>query len=114
MNYLILPCGCDFGWGIFGKYLVKELCYLCEATLITEQFDPIDIGDELDYHFLKSKLDHRQNEILSIGKATQRVDYPALQAITDQTLRPWLIHLKGTFNVEYAFFEMNMLPPQSI
>ena len=73
-----------------------------------------DIGDGLDYHFLKSKLDHRQNEILTIGKATQRVEYPVLQAITDNTLRPWLINLKGTFNAGYTFFEMNVLPPQSI
>ena len=114
MIYLILPCGSNFGWGICGTYLVKELCDLCEATLITEQFDAGDIGDELDYHFLKSKLDHRQNEILTIGKETQRVAYPVLQAITDQTLRPWLINLKGTFNVGYTFFEMNVLPPQSI
>ena len=114
MIYLILPCGSNFGWGICGKYLVKELCDLCEATLITEQFDADDIGDELDYHFLKSKLDHRQKEILTNGKATQRVDHPVLQAITDQTLQPWLINLKGTFNAGYTFFEMNVLPSQSI
>ena len=114
MIYLILPCGSNFGWGICGKYLVKELCDLCEATLITEQFDAGDIGDELDYHFLKSKLDHQQKEILTIGKATQRVDHPVLHAITDQTLRPWFINLKGTFNAGYTFFEMNVLPPQSI
>ncbi len=114
MIYLILPCGSNFGWGICGKYLVKELCDLCEARLITEQFDAGDIGDEMDYHFLKSKLDHRQKEITTIGKATQRVDYPVLQAITDQTLRPWLMNLKGTFNAGYTFFEMNVLPSQSI
>ena len=49
MIYLVLPCGSNFGWGICGKYLVKELCDHCEATLITEQFDPIDIGDGLDF-----------------------------------------------------------------
>ena len=114
MIYLILPCGSNFGWGICGKYLVKELCDLCETTLITEQFDASDIGDELDFYFLKSKLDRRQKEILTIGKAIQRVDHPVLQAITDQTLQPWLINLKGTFNAGYTFFEMNVLPPQSI
>jgi hypothetical protein len=61
-----------------------------------------------------SKLDHRQNEVLTIGKDTQRNDSPVLQSITDQTLRPWLIHLKGTSNAEYAFFEMNVLPLKSI
>ncbi len=114
MIYLILPCGSNFGWGICGKYLVKEISDICEATLITEQFNSGDIGDELDYHFLKSKLDHRQKKNQEIGKATQRVDHPVLQAITDQTLQPWLINLKSTFKAGYTFFEMNVLPPQSI
>ena len=50
MIYLILPCGSNFGWGICGKYLVKELCDLSEATLLTKKFDVGDIGDELEYH----------------------------------------------------------------
>ena len=62
MIHLILPCGSNFGWGICGKYLVKELCDLCETALITENFDAGSIGDELEYHFLKSKLDHMQKK----------------------------------------------------
>lgn len=65
MNYLNLPCGSNFGGGIYAKYLAKKICELCEKTLIMQQFDAGDIGDGLDYHFLKSKLDHRQNEILT-------------------------------------------------
>ena len=55
MIYLILPCGSQFGWGICGKYLVKELSEHTEIEYITEGFDLNDIGDELDYYFLKSK-----------------------------------------------------------
>ena len=95
MVYLILPCGSNFGWGICGKYLVKELCDLSEATLLTEKFDAGDIGDELEYHFLKSKIDGRQIISQTNDQATQRVDHPVLQAITDHTLQPWLINLKG-------------------
>ena len=114
MIYLILPCGSNFGWGICGKYLVKEICDLGEATLITENFDTGDIGDELDYYFLNSKLEQRQNKFRTPGQAPRRVDHPVLQAITDHTLQPWLINLKGTFNAGYTFFEMNVLPPELI
>ena len=114
MIHLILPCGSNFGWGICGKYLVKELCDLCEAALITENFDTGSIGDELEYHFLKSKLDHRKKEIQTIGNETQKVDHPVLQAITDETLQPWLTNLKGTYTAGYTFFEMNVLQPQSV
>jgi glycosyltransferase involved in cell wall biosynthesis len=114
MLYLILPCGSNFGWGICGKYLVKALCDRSEVSLITENFDAESIGDELDYHFLKSKLDRRLNEVPTNGKATYRVKHSVLQAITDQTLQPWLVNLKGTFNAGYTFFEMNVLQPQWI
>lgn len=114
MIYLILPCGSNFGWGICGKYLIKELSDLAEATLITENFSPGDIGDELEYHFIKSKLDDRQKNIETNGREIPRVDYPVLQAVTDQTLRPWFINLKGIFKAGYTFFEMNVLQPESI
>ena len=114
MIYLILPCGSNFGWGICGKYLVRELCNWFEATLLTKKFDAGDIGDELEYHFLKSKLDGRQINSQTNGQAFQRVGHPVLQAITDHTLQPWLINLNGTFNAGYTFFEMNVLSPRSI
>ena len=56
MIYLILPCGSQFGWGICGKYLVKELSEFTDISYITEAFDLNDIGDELDFQFLKDKL----------------------------------------------------------
>ena len=114
MIYLILPCGSNFGWGICGKYLVKELSDICETTLLTENFDAEDIGDELEYHFLKSKLDDQQLTSQTGEGTNGRVDHPVLQAITDQTLQPWLVRMKGSFNAGYTFFEMNVLPPQSI
>jgi len=67
----------------------------------------------VEYHFLKSKLDSRQIISRIKGKETQRCDHPVLQAITDQTLQPWFINLKGALNAGYTFFEMNVLPPQS-
>ena len=113
MIYLVLPCGSNFGWGICGKYLVKELSALTETILITKDFSPGDIGDELDYHFLKNRLADRYSQGRTSASA-RHVAHPVLQAITDQTLRPWLIDIKGAFKAGYTFFEMNVLPPQSI
>lgn len=85
---LILPCGNNFGWGICGKYLTKELSALSAVTLITEDFDLDDIGDELDFHMLRelhrpARSDRQKNPIAEIaGK------YPVLKAITDQNLQP--------------------------
>ena len=108
MIYLILPCGSNFGWGICGKYLVKELCDLSEATLITENFDAGDIGDELDYHFLKSKLDIGKRKP-DKRKQMQHVDHPVLQAITDQTLQPWLVDIERVVQCRIYFLRNECL-----
>ncbi len=114
MIYLILPCGSQFGWGICGKYLVKELSEYTEIKYITEAFDLSDIGDELDYFFLKSKCIPQPEVWLSGSAKRENTNQPVLQAITDETLQPWLINLKGSFNVGYTFFEMNVLSPENI
>jgi glycosyltransferase involved in cell wall biosynthesis len=114
MIYLILPCGSQSGWGICGKYLVKELSEYTEIKYITEAFDLSDIGDELDYHILKSKSIRPEEISQQDNKTIKKINYPVLQAITDETLQPWLINLKGNFNVGYTFFEMNELSPENI
>ena len=56
MIYLILPRGNNFGWGVCGMCLVKEISNITQVKYITEEFSVVDIGDELDFYFLKSKL----------------------------------------------------------
>ena len=114
MIYLVLPCGSNFGWGICGKHLVRELDKLSETALLTKKFDVDEIGDELEYHFLNSRLDDRQKMSQTDDRLSQRVDHPVLQAITDHTLQPWMLNLQGIFKAGYTFFEMNVLPPQSV
>ena len=93
MIYLILPRGSQFGWGICGKYLVKELSELAEIKYITEAFDLNDIGDELDFHFLKSKYMRRQEIDASAGEPGVNINHPVLKAITDESLKSWLTDL---------------------
>ena len=114
MIYLILPRGSQFGWGICGKYLVKELSEFTEISYITEAFDLNDIGDELDFQFLKDKLAHNQGIDQVSEEHRGKVDHPVLKAITDESLQPWMSNLKGNFTAGYTFFEMNVLAPQNI
>ena len=114
MLYLILPCGSNFGWGICGKNLVRELSDITEVALISEKFDLQTIADELDFHFLKSKqIDPKEISATGVGDSLS-VDQPVLQAITDHQLQPWHVHLKGAFTAGYTFFEYNVLDPRHI
>ena len=112
MIYAILPRGNNFGWGVCGKYLVKELSEFVEVKYITEQFSINDIGDEMEFHFLKSKFveETEPNRINTV----KQVNSPVLQAIANQTLLPWGVDLKGSFKAGYTFFEENILLPEYI
>jgi len=114
MIILILPRGSQFGWGICGKYLVKELSEYTETAYITEPFDLNDIGDELDFQILKSR--HKQLPQIQKpgGHPAPDLNYPMLKAITDESLRPWLTDLRGEFTAGYTFFETNVLSDQIV
>ena len=114
MIYLILPCGNKFGWGLCGKYIVKELSEFSDIKFITEDFNLKEIGDELDFYFLGSKL-IEQEEVTQIFSVEQpKVNHPILHAITNHSLLPWSINLKGSFKAGYTFFEINILSSQYI
>ena len=114
MIYAILPRGNNYGWGICGKYIVKELAELSEVKYITEEFNANDIGDEIEYGFLRSKLING-DEVSGISSGSIRaVNSPILHAIVDHSLTPWLVNLKGSYKVGYTFFEMNVLDDQYI
>lgn len=114
MIYLILPRGNNFGWGICGKYLVKELSGLTDVQYITDPFNVNDIGDDMDYYFLKSRLIPDSYLKRITNGSIERVEHPVLQAIANHTLRPWGINLKGSFKAGYTFFEENVLSPEFI
>ena len=114
MIYLILPRGNMFGWGLCGKYLVKEIAALTDIKYITKEFNVDEIGDELDFHFLGRKLIKADEVGMLSSGALKEVDFPILQAIPNHTLEPWLIHLGGSFKAGYTFFERDVLTPEYI
>jgi glycosyltransferase involved in cell wall biosynthesis len=101
MLYLAVPTGAFHGWGVCGRYLVKELAALTDVGLVTDPFDLPAVGDELDYHLLKSKL-------LAVEPAGP-VPGPVLQAIANAQMLPYRPRLRGGFNLGYTFFENNLL-----
>jgi len=101
MLYLAVPTGAFHGWGVCGRYLVKELSALTETSLLTDPFDLGAVGDELDYHLLTAKL--------LPAEPLQSVPSPVLQAITNAQLLPYRPGLRGSFNLGYTFFEINLL-----
>ena len=101
MIYLSLPIGSIYGWGVYGKYITKELSSITDVKLITEQFDVNKAGDEFDYLFLMGKLADRE---IASGYIKE-TESPVLHAIDEERFLPWSVDLKGTPNAGYTFFE---------
>lgn len=114
MIYLILPRGNNFGWGVCGKYLVREISDIRQIKYVTEDFSVHDIGDEFEYHFLKNWLVDKREQFNIKSGVTKQVSYPILQAIGNQALMPWGPDIQGTFKAGYTFFEENILKQEYI
>ncbi|MFH1350103.1 MAG: glycosyltransferase [Pseudomonadota bacterium] len=113
--YLIMPRGNDYGWGICGKYLAKEMSAFADVKYITETFTVQDIGDELDHRLLKELLLPKDefDRVMSTAKSSP-IDVPVIQAISGNNLFPWGPRINSKKRVGYTFFEDNVLPRQGI
>jgi glycosyltransferase involved in cell wall biosynthesis len=112
MIHAVLPAGSYHGWGICGKYIVREMSKFTDITLMTEQFDFNEIGDEFDFRLLNDKR-MADGDYEAIKKSPSwNVNAPVLQAIIGNSMRPLLPQFRGNVNVGYTFFEDNVLPQQ--
>jgi len=112
--YAVLPTGSFHGWGVCGKYIVKELSRLDTVRLLTERLEFQNIQDEFDYRLLKSVLiPEREAEAIRNGGISS-IPWPLLQNIVDKTLRPAMPGLRGSRTVGYTFFEENIIAPEHI
>lgn len=114
MIFTVLPTGSFHGWGVCGKYIVKELSRLDEIRLLTEGLEFQNIQDELDYRLLRSVLVNEEDAAAIRNGAVTNLPWPLLQNIVDKTLRPAIPGLRGTRTVGYTFFEDNILAPSFI
>lgn len=109
MIFLNLPLGHNFGWGICGKYIAKELSTITDVKLATLS-NLASVKDELDIHLLKqilltpSEIEHYQKNPCK---------GPLLTAI-DPSFAPIPPLINGTKRIGYTFFENNLLSPPLI
>lgn len=114
MIYITLPVGSYHGWGVCGKYLVKELSQITEVLLITEHIDPASIGDDTAYKLLKEKAVSVEEYQRIKNISEHRLDGPALHAIIGNTMKSNLPNIRGTKNIGYTFFEESIIPASYI
>lgn len=114
MIYTVMPVGSFHGWGVCGKYIVKELSKLADVRLLTDDVTFDNIMDEFDFMLLKSRLipEHEYNAIKTNNSFY--VDFPVLQGIPGNSLQPVIPHFRGKKNAGYIFFEDNILPSSYI
>jgi len=106
---ITMPIGTNFGWGICGRYLTKEISQLCNVELITEDFDLSMVKDEDELNILENlRIKKIQN------KTAAHTNYPILQAIQGIDLKPWLIQAKNHRCIGYTFFERDRINFQDI
>lgn len=113
--YLVMPRGMNYGWGICGKYLAREISALAAIRYVTEPFTAEDIGDELDEMLLR-RLCLPQEDVARLASAARArpLDVPVIQAIQGGNLLPWGPQIPSTRRIGYTFFEDNILSPRSI
>lgn len=114
MIYTVLPAGSFHGWGVCGKYLVKELSKITEVKLLAEDVTFENVGDIFDFRLLKSKLMSELEFAAIKNSPLSHSLFPVLQCITGNTLQPMMPNLRGTKNVGYTFFEDNILSGSSL
>jgi glycosyltransferase involved in cell wall biosynthesis len=106
--YLDLPVGDNFGWGVCGKYVAREMANLTPVCLITENLTPQVVTDEFEFARLR--------QLLPVDQATvdELLRNPLLQAIGGSDLRPIHPQMRGTRTVGYTFFEDSIISSEAL
>ena len=112
---LIMPVGSNFGWGVCGQYLSKELAKLTRLQLATDPVGTARIENEDEYSFLKPFVNDQDITNLSVVRnGDYPIHSPVLQAIAGGDLKPWLMRIQSPMTVGYTFFEKSRIEPKNI
>jgi len=109
MIYTVLPVGKAHGWGVCGKYLIRELAKKETVRWINGQVRPEDFDSLLDYCYFRKLAVRPEEWDRLLSQRGGRVQEPVLQAMNNQDNLPLLPQLKGKRNIGYTFFEDNVL-----
>jgi glycosyltransferase involved in cell wall biosynthesis len=111
MIYLNLALGSNYGWGICGKNIARQLARLESVRIISEPFDAGAIGDLLEFHELDALLSDMERDSFTTSEGVRVANGPLLQGIANETLVPRRRQIRGKTNVGYTFFERNLMQP---
>jgi glycosyltransferase involved in cell wall biosynthesis len=109
---IIMPIGINFGWGICGQYLAREMSRLCDVELVTEGFELKDVGDETAFKELKTLC----VSLEKFNKNSDKMifDRPVFQTIQGHNLKPWYVQVQSPRTIGYTFFEKDSICPEDI
>jgi glycosyltransferase involved in cell wall biosynthesis len=105
-----MSVGHDYGWGICGRYLTKELSKLCDVRLVSEELDLEKHEDRPELSYLGGLL-MDPKEIEQTGAVFPN---PVLQAIQGHNLKPWYVEVQEPRPIGYTFFEIDRLDPDDV
>ncbi|MEW6188004.1 MAG: glycosyltransferase family 4 protein [Thermodesulfobacteriota bacterium] len=114
MIYTVLPVGSFHGWGVCGKYIIRELSKKETVLLVNGELSADAFENVLDYRFFTSlSVGEKEKEDL-LAPDNGPLPGPVLQAMTNHDYRPLLPQVKGKTNFGYTFFEDNVIPRSNI
>ncbi len=114
MIYTVLPLGSFHGWGICGKYIIKELSQWDKVCLVTEEVKRESFENELDFRFFRELMMPKEEFDLVMKPNNTSFPYPVIQAMNNHNYLPNLPQLRGSKNIGYTFFEDNIISKQNI
>src|SRR5262245_28227764 len=112
MQYVNLPVGDGFGWGVVGEYCTWELAQLGPTRLITPILTPkLASGRHRYEQFASWLLSEGELERFPKVDGQVRLDGPLLQNIVNPTFVPFRADLRGERTVGYVVFENDLSTP---
>jgi glycosyltransferase involved in cell wall biosynthesis len=114
MIYTVLPVGSFHGWGVCGKYIIRELSKKDRVGLVNGELSPEAFENILDYRFFKERVVKEGEKERLFARNNGPLPHPVLQAMTNHDYRPLLPQVRGMNNFGYTFFEDNIIPRSNI
>ena len=110
MIYVLMPYGNKSGWGVCGKYIVRELAKLTEVRYVNPDFDQRKTSSELEYRYYRGLLASREELRLPEARNNK---YPVLQVIDYAGMDFHFEYVCSPHKVGYTFFE-DLVPAANV
>src|SRR5438132_1166323 len=110
MIYLGFPYGSNFGWGVLGKEVALAMAELTDVSILAPPHADQRLEDEFDAFRLRRLIASAQYPGHQADQIRQ-INGPVIQTAVGRELIPFVSHVPPPYDVAYAVFEENHLPP---